>query len=88
MGVLSELPKAQKVEVKEQDFNIEISGNDLVYSMATKWAAAGEQGWGEGWGGGKIVGMKNIKEPRGQAAGRVARVDIEVLELLQEGDSE
>lgn len=32
--------KAQKVEVKEQDFNTEISGNDLVYSMATKWAAA------------------------------------------------
>lgn len=52
-------------------------------TWSTVWLSSGRlQESRGGVGGGKIVGMKNIKEPRGQAAGRVARVDIEVLELL------
>ena len=46
---------------QERDFETEISGNAMVYGVTVEWVAE-ERGE-------KIVGMQDIKEWRGQAAG-------------------
>lgn len=58
-------------------------------TWSTAWLSSGRlQESRGGVGGGKVAGVKDIKEPRGQAAGRVACADTEVLGLQQEEDGE
>lgn len=60
-GIAASALEGWEVEVRERDFKTEISGNAMVYGVTAGWVAE-ERGE-------KIVGMQDIKEWRGQAAG-------------------
>ena len=64
---------------QERDFETEISGNAMVYGVTVEWVAE-ERGE-------KIVGMQDIKEWRGQAAGWGTYVGTEVLRIILEEGS-